>query len=366
MWEKRKNFITVVLLALCLGGFALWAAVKPADELSLSERRQLTQRPALSLSAVMDGSFMTKAEDYALDQFPLRERFRSLKAAVSFYVLRQKDNNGVYLADGYAAKLEYPMDESSLDYAAKRFQYLYDTYLAQSGGNLYLSVIPDKNAFLAAENGYPALDLDAFIQTVRDRTPYLTYLDITGLLSLEDYYRTDLHWRQENITDVAEYLAGEMGTDAAAEYEEQTLDRPYYGVYCGYAALPIGGEELHWLTNETLEGCTVYQYETGETTGIYDQEKGEGRDPYELFLSGSVPLVRIDNPAADTDKELILFRDSFGSSLAPLLVQGYRSITLVDIRYLAPAFLGNYVDFQGKDVLFLYSVSVLNNSETLR
>jgi len=63
---------------------------------------------------------------------------------------------------------------------------------------------------------------------------------------------------------------------------------------------------------------------------------------------------------------LILFRDSFGSAIAPLLVQGYRSITLVDIRYLSSAMLDRFIDFYGQDVLFLYSTIVLNNSETLR
>ena len=63
---------------------------------------------------------------------------------------------------------------------------------------------------------------------------------------------------------------------------------------------------------------------------------------------------------------LLMFRDSFGSSLAPLLAEGYREILLVDIRYISPAVLGEMVSFEGQDVLFLYSENVLNNSETLK
>ena len=85
-----------------------------------------------------------------------------------------------------------------------------------------------------------------------------------------------------------------------------------------------------------------------------------------MFLSGSLPLVTITNPVAETDRELILFRDSFGSSMAPLLVSGYRKITLVDIRYLHPDLLERYIEFDGQDVLFLYSTLVLNHSETLK
>ena len=366
MSNRRNNIVTLCLLGGCILGFGLWARFKPDDALSQSERRQLTQRPALTLSSVMDGSYMSNYEKYAPDQFPLRDSFRTVKALVSYDLLRQKDNNGVYLENGYASKLEYPMNLDSLDHAAERFQYLYEHYLKDNAGKLYLSVIPDKNAFLAQQGGYPAMDYDVFIQEVRERAPYLQYIDVTDLLSIEDYYRTDLHWRQEQIADVAQRLAQEMGTQVGDRYREKELERPYYGVYYGYAALPLPAEQIRYLTSDVLEACTVYNYETQTTGPIYDLEKGSGKDPYELFLSGSVSLLRIDNPAADTDRELIIFRDSFGSSLAPLLAEGYKTITLVDIRYLGSPMLGRMLDFHGQDVLFLYSTGVLNHSETLK
>lgn len=62
----------------------------------------------------------------------------------------------------------------------------------------------------------------------------------------------------------------------------------------------------------------------------------------------------------------MVFRDSFGSSLVPLLVQDYAKVTLVDIRYVASDFVGQFVDFHGQDVLFLYSTLVLNSSSTLK
>lgn len=93
-------------------GFWHLGAVKPADALSTSERRPLAQMPELSASSYLSGKFMSGYEDYATDQFPLREQFRTLKALMGLYVFGQKDNNGVYLADGSAAKLEYPLNEA--------------------------------------------------------------------------------------------------------------------------------------------------------------------------------------------------------------------------------------------------------------
>ena len=366
MNRKLKNIVTVTLLAAFVFGFGVWAAVKPADRISLSERRRLTQFSAVRADTVLSGKFMSDFESYALDQFPLREDWRTLKALTGRYVFRQLDNNGVYLVDGYAAKLDRPLNEDSVSHAAGRFRYLYDNYLKESGSKVYLSIIPDKNYFLAEANGYPAPDYDALTERLRGQTEFASYIDLYNQLSIEDYYRTDSHWRQERLPSVAAYLARQMGVTLTGEYTENLLDRPYYGVYCGYAALPMEPDELRYLTSETLEKCTVYNYETGKTGAVYDMEKGAGNDPYELFLSGSVSLLSIENPNAATDRELIVFRDSFGSSLAPLLAEGYARITLVDIRYIPAAQLGKLLDFHGQDVLLLYSAAVLNNRETLK
>ena len=341
MFEKWKNILTVGLLSAFILGFGIWAAVKPADALSTSERRPLAQMPELSASSYLSGKFMSGYEDYATDQFPLREQFRTLKALMGLYVF--------------------------VAHAADRFRYLYETLMAGTDAKVYLSVIPDKNYFLAEANGYPALDYQALTDALRKQTEFAAYIDLFGTLTADDYYRTDSHWRQENLLTTADTLAAAMGVALpGSRYTEWTLDRPYYGVYYGYAALPMEPDQLTYLTSDLLDACTVYNYETGKTGPIYDLAKGADKDPYELFLSGSVSLLTIENPNADTDRELVIFRDSFGSSLAPLLVPGYAKVTLADIRYLPSSQMGKYLTFTDQDVLFLYSAPVLNNSETLK
>ncbi len=366
MNRKVKNLVTVVLLTAFLFGFGAWAILKPADELSLSERRKLAQFPTLSINTVLSGKFMSDFEKYSLDQFPLRDEWRTLKALTGRYVFSQRDNNGVYMADGFAAKLDTVLNEGSIDYAADRFRYLYENFIAQTDAKVYLSVIPDKNYFLAEANGYPALDYAALVESLRAQTEFADYIDLFGSLTIDSFYRTDSHWRQETLLPVAEKLAAAMGATLGGDYTEQTLSTPYYGVYYGYAALPMEPDELKYLTSETLENCTVYNYESDSVGAVYDLEKGAGNDPYELFLSGSISLLTIENPNAETERELIVFRDSFGSSIAPLLADGYAKVTLADIRYLPSAQMGKLLDFGNSDVLFLYSTSVLNSSDTLK
>jgi len=88
--------------------------------------------------------------------------------------------------------------------------------------------------------------------------------------------------------------------------------------------------------------------------------------PYDVFLSGASPLITVESPLAATDKELVVFRDSYASSLVPLLLGQYRKVTLVDIRYMVSGLVPQYVEFNDQDVLFLYSTYIVNQSAMLR
>lgn len=366
MSEKIKNITVIVLTAVFLFGTLILGLILPDAETSRSERRPLEQLPEMNGGSVMSGEFMSSFEKYALDQFPFRDDFRTVKSVTSLYLLRQKDNNNIYVKDGFAAKLEYPESSESVAHAAERFRFVYERFLEQSGSKVYLSVIPDKNYFLAEPNGYPSIDYDGFISQMREYMDYAEYIDITDLLEISDYYRTDTHWRQEKIVSVADRLAKAMGTQLSAEFEAVSIGEPFYGVYFGQSALPLAADEMYYLAAEYMNECSVFDHETNSYIPIYDLERTKDKDPYEMFLSGSKSLLTIENPNAPADKQLICFRDSFGSSIAPILAEGYGRIVLVDIRYISPAMLDRFISFEGHDVLFLYSTSVLNNSITIK
>ena len=145
-----------------LAVIALWAALtvfawfEPEKDVSAAERRPLAQFPELSASSLLKGGFMEKFEEYTLDQFPLRDDFRTLKSVFSYKVLGKIDNNSIYIADGYAAKLEYPLNTASVNNALKKFNYIYEAYLQDTDCRIYSAVIPDKGYYLATAKSYPA------------------------------------------------------------------------------------------------------------------------------------------------------------------------------------------------------------------
>lgn len=359
MKKEWKNYIvtlTYVCFTAFFGVLCICAGLNPA-KLSESERRPLAQFPqSITAESLFDGTAIEEFEAFTVDQFPLREKFRGLKAAIQYQVLGLKENNGLALQDGYFAKITPEFTEGLLNESIGRLSYVYKKMVT---GKTFVCLIPDKNYYLGRDYGYPAPDYADVVQKLKTALPEATYVDIFDALTLESYYRTDTHWRQEALEEVAYRLCKALDIPREEKYTQHVLSG-FKGVYYGQSALSPEPDKLTYLLNSTLTSCTVYDYETGQTTGIYNREKFNGKDGYDVFLGGTKALLRIDNPNAKTERELVVFRDSFGSSLVPLLVQGYKSIYVVDIRYVVPDAIAHYVDMEGKDTLFLYSALILN------
>jgi len=361
-------------MALFIFGFSALCIFMPKPEFLDSERREPEKLPALTLENIMkDGkdygtSFMKLFDDkYTPDNFPFREAFRKIKAFIGTYVFAQRDKDGVFIADGYATEMQEQINKDSIDHAANKLQFIYDKYLKDKGITPYVSIIPDKAYFLAEKNGYLSMNYDQFITEMLAGVDFAKYINIKDSLTIENYYNSDTHWRQETLTDIAGLLINGMGGNYDSKYTVNTLDNPFYGVYAGRAPKPLDPETIYYLTNDNMQNIIVTDYQNGgKQTTLYDMEKAYGKDPYDMFLGGELSKITIENPNAKTDKELIVFRDSFGRSILPLMAEDYAKITVIDIRYQIPQILLNGVEFENADVLFLYSTLVLNNSFELR
>lgn len=362
MRKIKKEVIYVLLVGMVFVGITMTAWLKPADSFSVTERRQLAQFPELTQQSVQTGLFMTQLESYMLDQFPLRDSFRTWKAITYKYVLGQKDNHEVYVEGDVISKLQYPYEPAAVDGAYNKFHNIYEKYMKNSDVKVYTTLIPDKNYFLAENLGYPSMDYAQLYQDYQTAmSEFADYIEISDYLDIDDYYRTDSHWKQEKIQDVAACLAENMGVKLKETYEPITLDAPFYGVYYGQAALPLKADHITYMNHELFQECKVYDHQNQKEISVYNMELADGRDPYEMFLGGSLSVITIENPHASTEKELVIFRDSFGSSITPYFAEAYAKITMLDARYLHESLIGKYVTFSNQDVLFLHSTSVINN-----
>ena len=356
-----KNKILTIMFCIFVFGFMIINIVTKNKELSYSERRYLATLPEITVENIFNGTITNSLETYLADHFVLRDTFRSIKTIFNLKVFNKKDTNNLYYENNHIFKIEYPLRDTKIDNFTKKINKIYETYLKDN--NVYLSIIPDKNYY--SNNDYLKLDYNKLINSVKNNiNENIKYINITNSLTLDDYYRTDIHWKQENLSHVVNTLSKEMNFQIMNDFKENVYDN-FYGTYYGQLGLKVEPDKLTYLTNDIIDNATIKDLDS-ETTTVYEVSSLGKMDSYDVFLSGATPLVEITSNNTSSQKELIIFRDSFSSSLAPLMLDGYKKITLIDIRYMSSSLLENYVTYTNQDVLFLYNTTIINNSDMLK
>ncbi len=364
----KNKVMTVVFFGVLAAGMVV-NLVTPDRSISRAERRELAQAPQIDRELLLSGEGGQRIEEYLLDQFWQRELFRGIKVGFDRFALQKSDSGGLYRVGDYLFQMEYPLKEESITKVADKIKSIEQLYLAECRSKA-IAVIPDKSHYLPPEDAHLSLSYQAMEQLLRKELPEMEYLPLEGLLQLSDYYRTDLHWKQEELPAVAEaiWTQFERSFDAGIwEGLQANTYQPFYGAYYGQMGGMGDGDTLTWLTHPVIEKMQITDFDQMKKhTAIYDEQKLTSVDAYELFLSGNSPLIVIDNPACADESRLIVFRDSFASPLAPLLALNYSQVVLVDLRFMGYEVLGQFVDFTQSDVLFLYSQPVYNNADMLR
>ena len=124
MKNKTKNLIiTIGFFSLLIFTFFINIAIKD-KQISVIERRALSQFPEVSISKLLNGETASKFENYAVDQFVERDFFRNVKAFYSINIYKQKDNNNYFEKDGAIYKMEYPLNKTNVEKNADLKKYV--------------------------------------------------------------------------------------------------------------------------------------------------------------------------------------------------------------------------------------------------
>lgn len=277
---------------------------------------------------------------------------------------KRPDENGMYTAQGHWVEALGEADTESAARFAEKLKNLKADLLTGDNRAFY-AIVPDKGYYLPGEVT-PATDYAALFAAADEglADSGIEKIDLTGALTLEDYYFTDSHWRQERLDSVVAALGETMGFSADMGGFDPVTVEGFIGAYGKYGAdVP---EELTYMVSDATVAAVCDNYQYPDSTAVYDLARLDTDVPYDVFLSGASPLITVESPLAATDKELVVFRDSYASSLVPLLLGQYLKVTLVDIRYMVSGLVPQYVEFTNQDVLFLYSTYVVNQSAMLR
>lgn len=367
--KNRKDRWTSILWMACLFGvlgFFLAGSLLVHPSYSNTERRKLSSFPEANTKTVLDGTFGSKIETYVTDHLFGRDSLLGISALSGSLLYGAPDQNGIVVRNGKLIDVQRKIDEDSLNYAKTLFARIYANDLEQTDCRLYDAIIPDKSFFLKTGEALN-MDYGLFFEEAESVFPFATEIDLASSLSLDDYYANDPHWRQEAIVEQAELIAQTMGAAIPGPFTEETVLDSFTAQQGLQSLYRHSADALKVLRSASMENWTVTRYdEKGKHEGeLYGPVQSKS-DPYAVFLGGSAGMIEIENPDSPSNRELVIFGDSYASSIAPLLASGYAKTTIVDLRNLPSYRLSSMIEFSDQDVLFLYSTTILSQAKALK
>jgi hypothetical protein len=233
---------------------------------------------------------------------------------------------------------------------------------ALGGMNVYSMVLPTSSSFYLPEE-YSNLaysekdDFDKIEASLKGVIPVDAYNILNAHKDEAIYSRTDHHWQPLGAYYAAEQFALMAGVPFAdlSEYETVTLPG-YVGtlyMYTQSATLLNNPEDFVYYKPKTP--VTVTQYDTHFNNPVaanllLDPSPMPNSGYYMVF--GSDERIVHVNTECKNGRNLVIFKDSYGNALLPMLTSSFENIYLCDIRY----FDLNAIDFidsvEATDVLF--------------
>ena len=368
-WRK---IVAILFLLLLLAGFIV-PLILPDQAYSKAEKRNLSAFPEFSLSRVADGSFMSEVEDYAADQFPLRDLFMRAKVSILKFLSIRESQDVFFCKDGSLIEAFPDYDAENLSETTASVSLFMDRHpeipmyflIAPTAVSVYPERLP-ANAVTANENTYihaflAALPANARIIDVRDA--------FRAAKSSELYYRSDHHW-----TGAGAYTAYRSAASAMGFEQKSFLPHTVCNSFIGSLAAKSGysvsvPDSIELYLPETSDPNFLYSVyyisEQQRTISCYDTEKLSGDDPYQVFFGGNHMLIEITSTAG-TGRNLLLFKDSYANAFIPFLIYEYDKITVVDPRYYYDDIDALVQSGQFTEVLFLYNASTLSEDTNLK
>ena len=202
-------------------------------------------------------------------------------------------------------------------------------------------------------------------------------------ISYHDYFfRTDHHWKPETALRAAKVVGNKL-----REYDIPVDDSHYDLQAFAVEVLPqffLGSQGkkatlaratpddfsiLHtrFPTKITLNIPEKNIHDTGDFELVYDKKKVErcdyyGLNPYAMYGYGDMQVMDIENLLMPpTDKKVLIIKDSFCDTMAPLLSLGIRNLMTLDVRHFTGS-VKNYIAVHKPDVVIVMYTGSLSGS----
>lgn len=338
--NKNKSFSQYMLIFLFISLFfalTLSFFIIPDTDFSEDENRVLSTMPDFSLDKLFFGDYTKKFSDYCSDQFPFRSLFVNIKALGELSLFKG-ENNGIILGkNGNLISDTGIADEKLIKENLSHIEALSSSVSIP----VYTAFVPGGSYILgeALPAAYPKSEILSHYTLLYDNLPQnVVNIPLDNMLSSHSdeyiYYKTDHHQTALGAYYTYCEVVKALGKTPYSldDFKRETVSQEFYGTTWSFAGIPfVSPDTMEFFR---FEGDTEYTVEiNGKETkkGLYDYSALETKDKYSGFIANTINgYIRI---SSDKNSEtLILFKDSFAHSIAPLLARHY-NIIMIDTRY---------------------------------
>lgn len=372
---KMTNKTTAALSLAFISVFGVLTLFSEKLPSSFTEDRELADAPVVDMKSVYSGSTTKSLSSYLTDHFAGRRFWVSantyLKTELSESIV-----NGVYVSDERLLDIGSSQKRSEdISGNADIFNRFYENY----DGAVYFAAIP-------TSTGIYGDVLPSYIVSCSEKQ------QISDL-----YDKLD-----SNIRKIDAYDILKMMKDSYIFYRNDTKWTSY-GAYCvyktvvqklGFQSLPYDKFAIEHVTNKfrgnlynrTLTKCTkadildIFRYKesdgnivcectdnNGKTYkgSVFDKDKISSSNMYSMYLGDPVPLMKIKTNV-NTDKKLLVIKDSYADCFVPFLLQHYSEIAVVSPEDLDRP-MSEMIDInEYGQTMFLFGIEDLDRRSALR
>lgn len=370
---QRNRNLQGIWLAYLLAGvillvtlFGLFTRDRTFSE---NENRNLAQRPALTWSALADGSYLSDLSTYYADQFPGRDSWLSIQLWLN-KLLGSREAGGVYLCkDNYLMQVPGEPNEEHLDKNLSAMEAFARQYPEV---NVVASIVPNAVTVHADKlpRNAPVRDQRADIARLDGALAQVNFVDVTDKLcensTQELFYRTDHHWTSLAAAYAFEEIAPALGLQSPdlGSYNRYTVSDTFEGTLSSKSGSHKVTDTVELFVPKTQVDYFVQRPGTEAVCTMYNRESLVAKDHYTVFFGGNYPRIDIST-TAQTGKNLLVFKDSYANCFIPLLYPYFENITMVDPRYYYDNVETIMTTGGITDVLFLYNLDTFLSDTSL-
>ncbi|WP_226896695.1 DHHW family protein [Paraclostridium benzoelyticum] len=340
-------------------------------QFSENENRLLEQKPKFTLDRLFEGRYTKKYEKYTIDQMVGRDKFIQIKTKADDLMGKNSENGVFKCDDGYLIESFGKPNEEYLNanieainkFANKHKDMKTSMLIAPTAVN----ILDDKLPAFA-----PVYNQDEYLNKLsKSIDNKIDFINVSSEMKKHKdeyiYYKTDHHWTTLGAYYAFLDFAKLSGLKSESNsYDKYRVSNEFYGTLYSKSGYKVKPDQVDIYTPKDKNDQVIVEYkeEKKKSPTIYDSEALKKKDKYEVFLGGNHPVVDIKT-TSESDKTLLLIKDSYANSFVQFLTPFYKEIIMVDPRYYYEDIEKLIKEKNVTDLLYLYNANTFFNDSSL-